>query len=158
MSIRAIKWAHSVLPVIDLPPTEVAVLLILSFHHNDKTGDCFPSMQTIAESAGVTSRRVQQAVVRLCEWSLIKKKRGGTSQGNASNRYTLFGKPKRPRETGKRVPDQRQMKPEQKSRFETGKRVPVSNRKPCSDDRGNTTGEEKAPAKLAVIDGGRAHA
>jgi hypothetical protein len=156
MSIRAIKWAHSVMPVVDLPPTERLTLFCLAYHHNDRTGDCFPSMETLGGECGVTSRRIQQAIARLAAWGLISKRRGGTAAGNASNRYTLFGKAKRPKLTGKGVPVSRQFKPEQKSRFETGNRVPVSNRKPVSDDRGSNTGEEKTPAKLAIISGGRA--
>ena len=155
MSIRAIKWAHSVLPLIDLPPTDKLALLILCFHHHDKTGDCFPSMQTIADSANVSSRRIQKSITALVDWNLIKKKRGGTAAGNASNRYTLFGKPKRPKQTGKRVPVSGQSKPEQKSRFQTGTPFPVSNRNTCSDDRGYYSDEEKGPANLRVVNGGR---
>lgn len=155
MSIRAIKWAHEMLPLVDLPPTDKLTLVCLAYHHNDKTGECFPSMATIGEACGVSPRRIQQSVAGLVDWGLIKKKRGGTKNGNASNRYTLFGKPKGPKQTGKRVPVSEAFKPEQKSTFETGNLVPVSNRKPCSDDRGVYTGEEKAPAKLALVYGGR---
>lgn len=157
MSVRAIKWAHSVLPVVDLPPTERLALLILAYHHNDKTGDCFPSMETIAGQSGVTPRRIQQAIANLVSWAIIKKKRGGTTEGNASNRYTLFGSPKRPKQTGKGVPVKTPLKPEQKSRFETGKRVPVSNRKACSDDRGYSSEGEKTFANgLRILNGGLA--
>ena len=154
MSIRATKWAHGVLSIVDLPPTDRLTLVCLAYHHNDKTGECFPSMATLGDECGVTSRRIQQAVDRLVDWSLIKKQRGGTAAGNASNRYTLFGKPKFPKQTGNRVPVSSGFKPEQKSRFETGNRVPVSNRKPCSDDRGIYIGE-KTLAKFDVISGGR---
>jgi len=132
MSIRALKWAHGVLSSIDLPPTERLVLLCLAFHHNDKTNDCFPSMQTLGEECGVTSRRIQTAVDALVVWSMIQKKRGGTKAGNASNRYTLFGKPKRPEPTGKHLP----IETGTKKPITTGTWLPVSNRKTCSDDRG----------------------
>lgn len=156
MSIKATKWAMGVLPVLDVSPTDKLALLCLAYHHNDKTGECFPSMQTLASECGVTSRRIQQAVGNLVDWSVIRKKRGGAAAGNASNKYTLFGSPKRPNETGKRVPVRSGFKPEQKSTFETGNRVPVSNRKPCSDDRGYYSEDEKTHASgLKIIGGGR---
>jgi len=156
MSIRAIKWAHQVLPLLDLPPTERMTLVVLAYHHNHSTGECFPSMETMAQSVGVTSRRVQQAVALLASWGLIKKKRGGTKAANASNRYTLFGAPKRPRQTGNGVRVSSPLEPEQKSRFETRKRVPVSIRKTVSNERETLSDAEKAHASgLKILNGGR---
>ena len=142
MSIRATKWAHGVLPLIDLPPTERLTLICLSFYHTDKTGECFPSMQTLADDVGVTPRRIHTAVQNLIAWGLITKKRGGTAASNASNRYTLFGKPKRPRQTGTKKPVQ------------TGTRFPVSNRNTVSDERGyNTKGETGTVPPLKIVGG-----
>ena len=150
MSIRAMKWAHGVLPVIDLPPTEKLTLVCLAFHHFDKTGACFPSMQTLADDVGVTPRRIHTAVQNLIAWGLITKRRGGTAAGNASNRYALFGAPKRPRQTGKRVPVQTGTK----KPVRTGTGFPVSNRNTVSDDRGyNTNGESGCIYSLKIVGG-----
>ena len=145
MSIRAIKWAHEVLPFTDLPPTERCALLFLAYKHHDKTGECFPSVQTIADACGIGERRARQALKLLEAWRLISSRRGATPNGNASNRYTLFGKPKRPRQTGTKKP------------LQTGIRLPFSNRQTSADDRGNTYSEEKGPANLRVMNGGLAH-
>lgn len=155
MSLRATKWAHSILPVLGVPPTERLVLMCLAFHHNESSGQCFPSMQLLADECGVSSRRIHSAVATLVEWGVITKKRGGTSAGNASNKYTLFGAPKWPRKTGNRVPVRKAIKPEQKSTFETGTCVHVSNRNTVSDERGNTYEDEKGQASGLKIVGGR---
>ena len=154
MSLRAINWAHSVLPVADLRPTEAAVLLTLAYHHVDKTGECFPSIETLAAHACAGERRTKQAIATLREWNLIKWKRGGTKAGNASNKYTLFGKPKTPKQTGRPVPVSTPFKQAQKSTFETGRPVPVSNVQTSAHERGYQDGEEN-PAKFGVIAGGK---
>lgn len=146
MSIRATKWAFDVMLFTDLPPTERCALLFLAYKHNDKTGDCFPSMQTIADACGIGERRARQAVKNLEAWRLIKSRRGATPSGNASNRYTLFGAAKRPRQTGTKKPVQ------------SGTRLPFSNRQTVADDRGNTREGESQARNLIVLDGGRAHA
>lgn len=153
MSIRATKWAHGVLPLVDLPPTERMTLVCLAFYHTDKTGECFPAMQTLADDVGVTSRRIQQAVDKLVAWGLITKKRGGTAARNASNRYTLFGNPKRPKQTGTRFPVQTGTK----KPVQTGTRFPVSNRNTVSDERGYLQGGEGKAVELRVLNGGRGH-
>lgn len=152
MSIRAIKWAHEAVMMTDIGPTERCALHILAYAHNDKTGECFPAMKTIADGCGVCERRARSAVKALADWSLIKVKRGAGPNGNASNRYTLFGKAKRPRETGKRVP----VESGTKKPFQIGKRMPVSKRQTCADDRGNTNLPSEGAEKLTVIAGGRA--
>ena len=101
------KWVHAILPLVDLPPTERAVLWSLAFHHNDKSGLCYPGVKTLAVEAGACERRIKTAIQTLKAWSLIDATRGPGPIGNASNRYTLFGKPVRPKQRGKRVPVQR---------------------------------------------------
>jgi len=159
MSIRAIKWAHSVLPLLDLPPTERMTLLVLAFHHNDKTGDCFPSIQTLRQKVGVGDRRQRKAVQALVDWRLIQKKRGASAEGNASNRYTLFGAPRRPKHTGTQGTVQSPAEPAQKSRFQTGTPGTASNRHTGDDDRGYHSKGEKAFAKgevsVRLLTGGR---
>lgn len=156
MSIRAIKWAHSVLPLLDLPPAERMTLMALAFHHNDKTGECFPSIQTLREAVGVGDRRQREAVQALVDWKLIQKRRGASAEGNASNRYTLFGAPKRPRQTGTRGAVSKPLEPAQKSRFESGRQGTVSNRHAGDDDRGYTSEPGKSQASaLKIVNGGR---
>ncbi|MBK5926863.1 helix-turn-helix domain-containing protein [Rhodobaculum claviforme] len=159
MSVRAYKWVHSLLPILDLPPTERCVLLVLAFHHNDQTGECFPAMKTIAGHCGVGERRARQAVQLLAAWRIIKVRRGGTAAGNASNRYTLFGTPRRPKESGKRMPVSGAGKPAQKSRFQSGSGLPDSNRQTGADDRDWYSKGEEAQANgasgLRVVNGGR---
>lgn len=154
MSVRALKWAAEAMLLIDVPPTERAALWALSYHHNGKTNECFPSLKTLADWCGVSERRMRDAISLLIEWGLIKAKRGATPAGNASNRYALFGRAKRPRKTGRRVPVSKALKPAQKSRFETGRRVPVSNRQTSAADRGNGSYEKKDLPKLSIIEGG----
>jgi DNA-binding transcriptional MocR family regulator len=155
MSIRAIKWAHNTLPDVDLPPTECAVLMTLAFFHNDATGECFPSIATVSRHCGACERRVKQATALLAEMGLISWKRGGTSEGNASNRYTLFGKPNAPDKTGNRVPVSSRVKRAQKSPFQTGNRVPVSNGQTSAHDRGYINGTAEAFSRSLKIVGGR---
>ncbi|MBK5927086.1 helix-turn-helix domain-containing protein [Rhodobaculum claviforme] len=157
MSIRAIKWAHALLPLLTLPPTERCVLLVLAYRHHDRTGACFPGMKTIAEDCGVGERRARQAVNVLKTWGVIKVRRGSTAAGNASNRYTLFGKPKRPKENGNPLPVSEVGKPAQKSRFQRGNRVPVSNRQTVADDRGYSSEMENPGQRLRLVQGGRAN-
>lgn len=143
MSIRATKWVEKILPIIDLPPTERCVLWFLAYKHHDKTGKCFPSILTIAGYCGVCERRARTAIKTLQGWKLISVKRGATSNGNASNHYTLFGHPKRPSKTGTKKPVQ------------SGKPIPFSNRHRFAKDRGNTSNPENTPKKLRVLNGGR---
>ncbi|MEL5876042.1 helix-turn-helix domain-containing protein [Cereibacter sphaeroides] len=157
MSARAINWAHAALQHIDVPPVERLTLMCLAFHHHPTTGECYPSMETLGRECGVSSRRIQEAIANLVQWGVIKKQRGGTAAGNSSNRYTLFGHPQHPPQTGRPVPVSEGVKPEQKYRFETGNRLPVSNRKPCSDDRGKGIhGGEQAFSSVGKTAGGRA--
>ena len=153
MSIRALKWAANVMPLINLPAPERAILWALCYHHNDKSGDCFPDMETLSGWSGVADRRTRSAVKMLSEWGLIKAKRGASPSGNASNRYTLFGKPKMPKRTGRRVPVSNSLKPAQKSRFQTGIGGTVSNRQTGADDRGKDLYGEKDPTNVVNFAG-----
>lgn len=128
MSTQATKWAFDVLGSSTLGPTERGVLLFLSYKHNHKTGDCFPSMETIGIKAGVSERRARTAIRNLEAAGLIKTRRRVGQAGNSSNQYELFGRPsaadqsgtKKPRETGTRVPD-----PDRNPRADD-KKVPIN--------------------------------
>lgn len=95
MSIKAIRWAYGLFEVVDIPPQERSVLVALCYHHHDKTGECYPSYDTLALLSGYRRRRVIEAVKNLKEWGLIRtqKRRVGGHQG--SNQFLLFGAMKR---------------------------------------------------------------
>lgn len=93
MSIRAVNWAIDVCARIGTPPGERLVLLVIAKHHNDKTGACFPSYDTIAEQTGFKRRKVIYSVADLEANGLIftQDRRVGGHQG--SNNFVLFGRP-----------------------------------------------------------------
>lgn len=95
MSIKAIRWAYSLFEVIDIPPQERAVLVVLCYHHHDKTGECYPSYDTIALLSGYRRRRVIEAVKNLKEWGLIRTQKRRVKGHQGSNQFLLFGAMKR---------------------------------------------------------------
>ncbi len=113
MSTQATKWAFDILGSSKLAPIERGVLLFLSYKHNHKTGECYPSMETIGTHAGVSERRARTAIRNLEAAGLIRTRRRVGQAGNSSNQYELFGAPidsarsgtKKPGETGTPVPD-----------------------------------------------------
>jgi hypothetical protein len=143
MSIRAMNWAYRVMPQTRLQPIERAVLACLAYHHNEKTGECFPSMATIGEYVGVRERRVRDAIRDLEAWGLICTRRKGRPGAPAANRYALFGEPFEPRQTGTKKPVQTGPKMPVK----TGTREPVSNRPPSAADKGIFTYGRKEPGR-----------
>ena len=94
MSIRAAVWARDVCAKIDVPPGERLVLMMLALHHHDKTGECFPSYETLCRETGFYRRKVIYAVADLEANGLIvcQKRRVNGHQG--SNHFVLFGLPK----------------------------------------------------------------
>jgi biotin operon repressor len=93
LSIRAINWAREVCERIGAPSKHRLVLLMLALHHHDKTGECFPSYETIAKACGFSRRSVIDLVSDLETNGLLvrQKRRDGGHQG--SNHYVLFGRP-----------------------------------------------------------------
>ncbi len=61
------------------------VYMVIALHAKD--GVAWPSVETIASYAGVTSRTVQRTIARLCDVGLLEVKRGGGRK--ISSRYTL---------------------------------------------------------------------
>lgn len=82
-----------------LDAPQVAVLLCLADHLNQRTRQLNPSLATIAKECGCSSRTVQRAVDRLMELGAITRVSGG---GNTSNRYALMIDPSQ-RDHGTRV-------------------------------------------------------
>lgn len=93
MSIRAVNWAKDVCARIGVPPQERLILFVICFHHHDKTGECFPSYETISEMTGYRRQRVIEGVNALELNGLVirQKRRVGGHQG--SNHFVLFGRP-----------------------------------------------------------------
>lgn len=97
MSIRAINWAREVCERIGAPSKHRLALVMIALHHHDKTGDCFPSYETIASACGFSRRKLIDIVADLEANGLLirQKRRTGATQG--SNHYVLFGQPKAPK-------------------------------------------------------------
>ncbi len=111
MSLLALKWVFDHLDCPELKPTERCVLQYLCYRSNDKTGECFPSMLTIATHSGVSERRARDAVRDLEARGLIKSIRRVGQAGNSSNQYdiavfnrTLHTGTKKAGETGTPLP------------------------------------------------------
>lgn len=93
MSIKATNWAHEVCVRIGVPARHRLVLFMICHRHHDRTGDCFPSYDTIAKSCGFSRRKVIDLIGDLEKNGLLirQKRRVGGRQG--SNHYVLFGRP-----------------------------------------------------------------
>jgi hypothetical protein len=94
VSIEALKWADSTFKIINMPTVDRFVLVALCFRHNKKTGECYPSVKTIADYTGYSERCVQYSIKRLCGWGLISAKPRFLTGQQTSNQYFLFGVPK----------------------------------------------------------------
>lgn len=150
MSIRAVIWARDVCARIDVPPAERLLLIAIATYHHDKTGDCFPSYETLAEATGWKKRAVILMANRLEENGLIirQKRRVGAHQG--SNHIVLFGRPVAEKWRASRV----------------HKKAPCESAPGCTltrvhrdapDREDNILGISQASG-LVVLDGGRKHA
>lgn len=93
MSVRATKWAMT-LGDVDITPVQRCVLFVLAYHHNDKSGDCFPSVETIGRGSGIKERAAREAIRALEHVGLVKRKKRTNERGQASNQYVLFGRVK----------------------------------------------------------------
>jgi len=93
VSIKAMKWAYGLFEVIDIPPAERAVLLALCWDHTEAKG-CYPSQERVSLLSGYRRQRVNEAVKKLDEWGLIKKRTTRSGGKFAQTSYTLFCNPK----------------------------------------------------------------
>lgn len=103
MSIRAINWAREVCERIDVPPGERMILWAIALHHHDKTGECFPSYDTIAKATGFQRRKVVYAVRDLEANGLLITQQRRVNGHQGSNNFVLFGHPSGPRWRNSRV-------------------------------------------------------
>jgi hypothetical protein len=68
VSVEALKWAYTTR---GLRPSEHAILAALAWHHNQDTGRCDPSQQTLAEETSLCVRAVRDGLHGLAEVGLI---------------------------------------------------------------------------------------
>ncbi len=108
MSMKAMEWARKV-EGIDF--TSKYVLLILAGFHNAKTGQCNPSMETLAKRCLMTERPVKHALRRLEAAGLIQpigSRKGGRAKSitwafNAPDKAGVT-RPTRPEKGGTSAP------------------------------------------------------
>lgn len=95
MSFTAIKNALSHIPTAKVSPSAKLVLIALSSRHNQETGRCDPSVETIASDTGLSDRAVIYSLRQLEAEKLIttthRSVRTGRGKRNMSNRYRLKG-------------------------------------------------------------------
>jgi len=98
MSFRATEWAYSVR---ELSGPEKAVLLCLAWHHNAKTGECFPGTSLIAEETCLGLSTVKKALASLIAKGLIERME---RKGSRSAAWILaIVEPERPQESPRKA-------------------------------------------------------
>ncbi|WP_296992379.1 helix-turn-helix domain-containing protein [Thalassospira sp. UBA1131] len=75
----------------DLSTSEICVAVVLASHVNDRTQDCFPRIETIAREAGLSERKVRQALKRLEQLGLIRRLVRSAGRLRNRNAYQLVG-------------------------------------------------------------------
>lgn len=75
----------------DLSTSEICVAVVLASHVNDRTQDCFPRIETIAREAGLSERKVRQALQRLEQLGLIQRLVRCAGRLRNRNAYQLVG-------------------------------------------------------------------
>lgn len=90
MSWRAIRWAMEAAQGKRLTSVQRLVLLTLAYHHNEKTGQCTPSVDTIAAAADLSDRSVERATKALAQAGMITVSPRTRHGIRTSNQYDLF--------------------------------------------------------------------
>lgn len=75
-----------------LKPDERLIFIYLRMHSDSKTGQCFPSLNTLAKETGISKRTVQRCIEKLQEKGVVKVVHRKTESGNQSNIYILYDK------------------------------------------------------------------
>jgi DNA-binding transcriptional MocR family regulator len=95
MSFTAIRSALHNIKGTSLSPSAKLVLIALANRHNQETGRCDPSIDTIAEDMALSERSVRSAIRELEKEGLIstthRVRRTGRGKKNLTNRYNLRG-------------------------------------------------------------------
>lgn len=88
MGLLAMAWAWR---QENLDPTEKLVLLALADHHNESTGMCCPSVETLAKRTNVSGRSVQRTISLLETRGLIERRPRYNELGRQrSNNFVLM--------------------------------------------------------------------
>lgn len=85
MSFQAMAWAVD----IKLPVKEKITLLMLANYASNESGDCYPSINTLADSTGMSRDSVMRAIKSLEDLGLLKVNRRQVEGVNLPNSYTL---------------------------------------------------------------------
>jgi biotin operon repressor len=103
MSIEALNWAERVFKTLDMPSTDRFVLVALCYRHNKKTGECYPSVETLCKYTGCSESTVRRSIKKLSKWGLVEVKMRTQKGRQTSNKYFLFGVPKVPEKVARGV-------------------------------------------------------
>jgi len=96
MSLTALKRAfHIVATTTDLLPSATITLLVLANCHNQETGRCDPSVETIASKGAISARAVQKGLRQLVSLKKIsityRQAATGRGKKNMTSRYRILG-------------------------------------------------------------------
>ena len=96
MSIRALRHAFDIIRATpELRPCSSITLLVLADCHNQETGRCDPSIETIAARGSISPRAVQTGLKQLVELDKIsityRQVRTGRGRRNMTSRYRIKG-------------------------------------------------------------------
>jgi predicted transcriptional regulator len=78
------NWLECIAFDRDLKPVDFKVAFVIVQHTNAKTGECYPSEQTIAYKCNLSIRHIRRSLERLCTAKWITRKR----RPNTSTVYT----------------------------------------------------------------------
>jgi predicted transcriptional regulator len=71
-----------------LKPVDFKVAFVVMQYVNEKTGECYPGVETIARKCGLSERHVKRALKRLCDSGWLER----TRRPNTSNVYAPLNK------------------------------------------------------------------
>lgn len=96
MSIRALQQAfRTIRETPELKPCSTITLLVLADCHNQETGRCDPSVETIAERGAISPRSVQNGLDQLVKLKKIsvtyRQAATGRGKKNLTSRYRILG-------------------------------------------------------------------
>lgn len=74
----------------DLEPKDQLIYLVLKSHYNGTTGECFPSLQTIASEAGTSIPTVRESIKNLQNSGYIDIKKVGRQNYYTFKKYINF--------------------------------------------------------------------
>lgn len=87
MSIQAVAWALE----LDIPDMGAKLVLVSLANHADlKTGECFPTIETLTKEASASASTVRRKIATLTTWGLVEKAEAFTPEGRQrANTYRL---------------------------------------------------------------------